>query len=534
MSRRPPSAPPQLPGLQYVRLLGSGGFADVFLYEQQRPKRQVAVKVLLKESVEPSSAQNFADEADLMARLEHPSIVSIFGADVSSDGRPYLLMEYCSKPNLQVQHRRERLSAAETLRIGIQIAGAVETAHRAGVLHRDIKPANILVTAYGKPKLTDFGIAGTSSTAMAGLSVPWSPPEALKSPSLSGPTSDVYSLAATLYTLMTNRSPFEIPGASNGEVDVMQRIQTLPLPPTGRPDVPPEFEAVLARAMAKDPGERYPTMLEFAHALQRVQIRLGMQETPVDVEEDELLIVDDDPEEERTRFKGVTSIDAQVPVVPAAPVGHTAFTVPQVAPDSTRRVAPAAQAPATVADTVRASQAPVSQPARLSIPEAPAIADTVLRPAAPAEPAETVPPPATGSRSRLIAIIAAAAVVLVAAGVGVAFALALAPSGVPSAAPSASAAPVDLGNGSAPAQVAALAGAVAADGSVVFTWTNPEPEAGDVYLWRPVVPGRTSDFAETTAPTATLPAGTSPACIEVVLRRADGTSALEGAQGCAP
>ena len=179
MARRPPSAPPVIPGYEHVKLVGSGGFADVFLYQQQHPRRQVAIKVLLAEYVGKSTAEAFTAEANLMAQLaSHPSIVSIYGADVASDGRPYLVMEYLSKPNLQARHRRERFSEIDTLRIGIQIAGAVETAHREGILHRDIKPANILVTNYDRPALTDFGISATTTDQMAGLSVPWSPPAA--------------------------------------------------------------------------------------------------------------------------------------------------------------------------------------------------------------------------------------------------------------------------------------------------------------------------------------------------------------------
>jgi serine/threonine protein kinase len=312
MAARPPSTPPALPGFDHVKLLGRGGFADVFLYQQLHPRRQVAVKVLLKDRLGTTTAEGFAEEANLMAQLAtHPSIVSVYQAGVSDDGRPYLVMEYCSRPNLQVRHRRERFSEAEALRVGVQIAGAVETAHRAGILHRDIKPANILVTDYGRPALTDFGISATTSDALTGMSIPWSPPESLAVPPQGFPSSDVYSLAATLFTLLTNRTPFEIPGASNTELDVMARIQSMPLPSTGRPDVSGALQAVLARAMDKDPARRYASAAEFARALQRVQIELGMQATQLDVLEEELLEDETDEGEERTRFRGVTSIDAQ-------------------------------------------------------------------------------------------------------------------------------------------------------------------------------------------------------------------------------
>src|SRR5690606_6384856 len=117
---------------------------------------RVAVKVMLPQAVASGGVEAFTAEANVMAQLSsHPAIVSIYEASVSPDGRPYLVMEYCSKPNLQARYRRQRLSVAEALRIGVQVAGGVETAHRAGILHRDIKPANILVTEYGRPALTD-------------------------------------------------------------------------------------------------------------------------------------------------------------------------------------------------------------------------------------------------------------------------------------------------------------------------------------------------------------------------------------------
>ena len=178
-ARRPPSAPPEIAGFTYLQLLGSGGFADVFLYEQRMPKRRVAIKVLLSEALTEGARESFDAEANLMAQLStHPSIVTIYQADIAGDGRPYLAMEYCPKPNLGARYRREKISVAEALRIGIQVAGAVETSHRAGILHRDIKPANILVTEYNRPALTDFGISvalvgGGGEQESVGMSIPW-------------------------------------------------------------------------------------------------------------------------------------------------------------------------------------------------------------------------------------------------------------------------------------------------------------------------------------------------------------------------
>lgn len=519
MSKRPPSTPPSLEGFKHVRPLGAGGFADVFLYEQDHPKRQVAVKVLLKDRLGTDSARGFTEEANLTAQLAtHPSIVSVYQAGVSSDGRPYLVMEYCSKPNLQVRHRKERFSVAETLRIGIQIAGAVETAHRAGILHRDIKPANILVTEYGRPTLTDFGISATIDADFAGMSIPWSPPESFRMPPQGFPASDVYSLAATLYTLLTNRTPFEMPGTSNGELDVIMRIQTMPLPATGRPEVPASLEAVLAQAMAKSPTDRYVTAIEFARALQRVQRELGMQPTTIDVVEDEITADDEEDDDEgRTRFRGITSIQAQGPVV--------APTVPSVLTD------------ASGVDERTLLRAPVGSVlgAPPAVPAPPALDDTLARPVPVALSGLRGTEASASRRGRLVGTIVGAALVIVA--VVVSISLISAPRGAaePSTRDSSQPAPVDpVAPEAVVPDIQNLSGVVQGS-EIVFSWTNPSPQEGDTYLWRAVVPGEEIAFQETVDPQAAVAMNAGGnACIEVLLVRANGRSADDGVEGCAP
>src|SRR5690606_33949578 len=123
----------------------------------------------------------------------------------------YLVMEMCSSA-LSERYRRERIPVAEVLRIAVRIGSAIETAHRAGVLHRDIKPSNILLTAYGHPVLSDFGIAstlsGTQSQDAVGMSIPWSAPEVLLDESSGSIAAEVWSFSATVYSLLAGRSPF--------------------------------------------------------------------------------------------------------------------------------------------------------------------------------------------------------------------------------------------------------------------------------------------------------------------------------------
>lgn len=317
MTRRLPSAPPLLPGFSYVHVLGSGGFADVFLFEQNMPRRQVAVKVLLAEIVNDQVRQLFQAEANLMAQLSsHPSILTVFQASVSADGRPYLVMEYCSSA-LSQRYRAQPLAVPDVLRVGIRIASAVETAHRAGVLHRDIKPSNILVTAYGHPVLSDFGIAATlgesERTDAVGLSIPWSAPEVLLDEISGSVTSEVWSLGATLYSLLAGRSPFEEPGTENSSAQLMARISKAKLPKIGRADVPDRLELILGRAMSRRPEARQQSVLELIRELQTVEAELGLTQTPLEVSMDDWALASLADPGDKTRITGANAVDPHGP-----------------------------------------------------------------------------------------------------------------------------------------------------------------------------------------------------------------------------
>lgn len=279
--------PPELDGFTFVRLIGQGGFADVHLYRQDVPARDVAVKVLHAGAGAGTDLKYFHAEANVMAQLSgHPAIVPIFQADVCADGRPYIVMEYCPAATLGERYRVEEIALAEVLEIGVKISAAVETAHRAGILHRDIKPHNILTNAYGAPLLTDFGIATTTDdtqTLETTLSVPWAPPEAFHGAAAKDVRSDVYSLAATVYGLLARRAPFHRDDQPNDAISMGIRISTDPLEPTGRPDVPPALEQALATAMSKSVHDRYASAFNFAQELQRVQLRLGLPPTRIEV-----------------------------------------------------------------------------------------------------------------------------------------------------------------------------------------------------------------------------------------------------------
>lgn len=289
-NKRRPATPPIIANASYLDYLGSGGFADVYLYQQQIPHREVAIKVL-RRGVSERQRESFRAEINLMARMSsHPAVVPVHGAGETDDGRMYIIMEYCPPPHMGKRLRERTIAVHQVLEIGVLLAGAVESLHRQGIVHRDIKPSNILMTQYQSPVLTDFGIAtriGDERPA-EGFSVPWSPPEQATGEGIALPSMDVYSLAATIYTLLAGRAPFEIEGGDNSEIAMINRVLRAPLPPTGRPDVPAELEHTLRVAMSKNPEERYSSVKEFATALQYIQvIQLGQRATEMSVLDEE-------------------------------------------------------------------------------------------------------------------------------------------------------------------------------------------------------------------------------------------------------
>ena len=323
----PPQGPP-IPGARPKRFLGAGGFADVFLYEQQVPRRDVAVKILRQGGSERDH-HRFTTEADLMARLSsHPSIVSVYGAGTVEEERSYLIMEYCPPPHLGKLATSQPLTLTRALEIGIQVAGAVETIHRVGYLHRDIKPANILVTPFGRPVLGDFGIAAPIGLSVeqdefGGASPPWASPEQQLDQESLTPASDVYALAATIYTLLAGRSPHvDVSGSDrNDQLSMLDRVLHRPIPPIGRRDVPEQLERVLITAMSKSPRGRYASAVALARALQQVQTDLQLATTQLDVmEEAPREETGGDGEQDSTMLRPVVTVNPDGPTgtVPAA------------------------------------------------------------------------------------------------------------------------------------------------------------------------------------------------------------------------
>ena len=522
----PPPRPPEIPGFRYVEVLGRGGFADVFAYEQLGLGRRVAVKVML-EGITRDSQRLFESEASVMARLSnHPSIVSIYQAGAAADGRPFLVMEHCPPPPLAARLRQQPLSVGKALEVGIQIAGAVESAHRIGVLHRDIKPANILFTEFGRPALTDFGISVTTHHGVGqgvnGLSVAWAPPEQIEGDGPTDASADVYSLAATIWATLVGHGPFIRRGERNDDGTVGQRVRTEPAPRTGRDDVPVELERVLATALAKRPEQRYATAMELARALQQVQAQQRMSVTGVDVR-------DEQPTTTERHVEGGTRVSSFVVIDPDAAAAGRA---------GTRSATGSATGSAGAAATEHASVPTGSRSLPTGRPGAGtdddlgwgshAAGDTVVR-----RPAEAAAPPPRRSRSRWWTVAGSVAGLVAAAVVAVLALPRLADQppdpGTLSPDPTRSAQPQDpLGEVlPAPTDVRVR---VRGDRAVV-RWSNPEPQDGDTFLVQvqdvpPPPPEQVSGLR------VVVPATPGRTCVEVSLVRVTGRASVTPAQAC--
>ena len=252
--------------------LTQGGMGVIFLAKDPYIQRQVVVKVLMyKHTLDDVYREFFQREAEVIAALEHPCIVPIY--DFGWHGQqPYIVMRYMSGGSLDDRLQKGEVKLTEMAHILKRVSEALDAAHAAKIIHRDIKPSNILFDSTGEAFLSDFGIAKSQTIAddegewLVGTPAYMSP-EQVKGDHVDG-RSDIYALGVTLYRLLSGKLPF----ASDSTTALINMHVDLPIPDIRKvkANVPAVWQEVVAKAMAKDPNDRYPTASDFARDVTEV------------------------------------------------------------------------------------------------------------------------------------------------------------------------------------------------------------------------------------------------------------------------
>jgi len=264
----------QIPGYELLAELGRGGMGIVYKARQIKADRIVALKMIISGEYAGRGDRNrFRTEAEAAARLQHPNIVQVYEVG-EHQGRPFFSQEYCSGGTLAEKLAGIPLPPREAANIAKQLAEAIAAAHAAGVIHRDLKPGNILLDATQAPKIADFGLAKkldssdgqTATEAMLGTPSYMSPEQATGASRDVGPTTDVYSLGAILYEMLTGRPPCR--GASMAETLDLVRSQEPVAVRRLQPRVPRDLETICLKCLQKTPGRRYTSASNLAEDLQ--------------------------------------------------------------------------------------------------------------------------------------------------------------------------------------------------------------------------------------------------------------------------
>src|SRR4051812_12221098 len=294
---------PQVLGERYEigGVLGRGGMAGGHPGRDPRPRREGAGKGLRQDlAPDPSLQVRFRREAQAAASLNHPAIVAVYdtGEDRTALGNtPYIVMEYVEGETLRDVLRREgHLDPDRAMELAADICGALDFSHRNGIVHRDVKPANVMITPQGTVKVMDFGIARavsdsaatmTSTAAVIGTAQYLSPEQA-RGESVDA-RSDVYSVGCLLYELVTGAPPFT--GDSPVAVAYQHVREDPRLPSSINPAIPPDLDAILLKAMSKNPANRYQSAADMRNDLLRALAGQRVEATPVmnDVEKTTVL-----------------------------------------------------------------------------------------------------------------------------------------------------------------------------------------------------------------------------------------------------
>ncbi len=279
------SRPDTIEGFKVQKLLGAGGMGSVYLCRQRVPEREVAVKLMLPGLGSARAVQRFEFEIETLAKLDHPNVARLYEAglhDTPKGPTPYVAMEMVRGARTITEYAKEKeLDFAARLQLFIRGCRGVAFGHGRGVIHRDLKPPNLLVDESGEPKVIDFGIAlaaddESGKREMMGTLQYMAPEQAGREEV--GTATDVFSLGLILFEMLTGELPYVVPGANLASA--LEMITTAEIPSlSAREDqvrlstrlgkVPPDVDAILAKAMAPNPGDRYENAGELAADLQR-------------------------------------------------------------------------------------------------------------------------------------------------------------------------------------------------------------------------------------------------------------------------
>jgi serine/threonine protein kinase/tetratricopeptide (TPR) repeat protein len=270
---------------EITELLGKGGMGEVYRARDLRLKREVALKILPADmAADPARLERFQREAETVAALNHPHIVTLFSVEEDAGVR-FLTMELVEGRRLDEALTLDGLPLAKILDTGIAVAGALAAAHEKGIVHRDLKPANVMISKDGRVKVLDFGLAklfepsapqDRTATQAARLTiegtvmgtVPYMSPEQLRGQKV-GPHSDIFSLGILLYEMTTGQRPFG--GTNNSDITSSILRDTPPLITQIRPDVPQDLARIVALCLEKEPRDRYRSALDIRNELRSLR-----------------------------------------------------------------------------------------------------------------------------------------------------------------------------------------------------------------------------------------------------------------------
>jgi len=316
---------------EVLKELGRGSMGAVYKARDPQIGRTVAIKIILTANLSAEDldryCQRFQREAQAAGQMSHPGIVTIHDIAQDDSGQPYLVMEFIEGTPLDrlLAAGAGRLPLERALDIGLQVAQALDYAHRRGVIHRDIKPANILLTSEGRAKIADFGIAKLGDTQLTQAGQMMGTPAFMSPEQFSGgtvdPRSDLFSLGAMLYWMTTGERPF----AGDTLTVVSYRIvHATPLPACqADPTLPADVDTVLSRCLAKNPDDRYPSCRELALDLEALKEGRPLKTQPVAVAPMDRTVGVPVLGTTATPTPMVEATEKQIPIVgvPVTPVG---------------------------------------------------------------------------------------------------------------------------------------------------------------------------------------------------------------------